>query len=482
MELARPKQRQDIRDLARHVGRDEMNLAEFPITLLTDRAPDGVKTIEFETDGGRLVVSGSDAQGLPTAFDADVIVGLIQLTKIRNNFTDPTVSFTRYELLKLLGWPDRGAYYARLDESLHRWVGVTLRYEDAWWDNEIKTHVDASFHILESVVILEQTVRDRLRARGQQSMPFSTFTWNKLFFKSCQADNLKRLDLETYLSLGSSITKQMYRFLDKRFYARREWSFDLREFAFGHIGLSRNYTAAKIKEKLQPAIDELEALGFIAKADREGRYEKVARGEWKIKFTRRDDRGDAPAPAGAPELPPTAKEIREALIARGVTAATAAELAGSKPEQLIRERIEMFDWLTEKQDKRVSKNPAGYLAESIRKGYAAPKGFESKADRERKRDAELERRRKTEEAKRRAEAEQQAREEAEQARIKNYLESLTSEERAALESEALAKANPFFASQYRRAKGNTESEARYLKLIVETHVSGILESHGDGGR
>src|SRR3954453_1825533 len=125
MELARSPERQDIREPARQVGRDEMNLAEFPITLLTDRVPDGVKTLEFEAGGGKLIVSGSDAHGLPTAIDADVIVGLIQLTKIRNNFTDPTVSFTRYELLKLLGWPDRGAYYKRLDESLHRWVGVT---------------------------------------------------------------------------------------------------------------------------------------------------------------------------------------------------------------------------------------------------------------------------------------------------------------------------------------------------------------------
>lgn len=475
MELARNPERQDIRELARLVARDEMNLAEFPITLLTDRVPDGLKTLEFEAGGGKLQVSGSDALGLPTAIDADVIVGLIQLTKIRNNFTEPTVSFTRYELLKLLGWPDRGAYYTRLDESLHRWVGVTLRYDEAWWDNEIKTKVDASFHILESVVILEQTVRNKLKARGQQHMPFSTFTWNTLFFRSCQADNLKKLDLETYLSLESAISKQMYRFLDKRFYVRRDWTFDLREFAFGHVGLSRNYTAAKIKEKLQPAIDELEARGFLAKMDRDERYEKVGRGEWRIKLTRKDDLAGVTAPTTEPELKTEAKQLEEALAARGVTAKTAAELVASHPAEHIRERLEMFDWLSEKKDKRVSKSPGGYLAESIRKGYVAPKGFESKAVIEQRRNAELERKRKAEESKRRAEAEEKAREAAEQARIAAYLETLTADEREALQTEAIAKANPFFASSLRRAKGNPESEARYLKLIVETHVSGILE-------
>jgi plasmid replication initiation protein len=471
MELAR-SERQDIRELARLVGRDEMNLAEFPITLLTDRVPDGLKTLEFEAGGGKLIVSGSDAHGLPTAIDADVIVGLIQLTKVRNNFTDPTVNFTRYELLKLLGWPDRGAYYKRLDESLHRWVGVTLRYDEAWWDNDIKTRVDASFHILESVVILEQTVRRKLKARGQQHMPFSTFTWNKMFFRSCQADNLKRLDLETYLSLQSAVTKQMYRFLDKRFYTRRDWTFDVREFAFGHVGLSRNYTAAKIKEKLQPAIEELEAIGFIEKMSPEERYTKVGRGEWKITLKRVEER----IAIAEPEPKPSEHAAQEeALIARGVTPAVAAELAASHSAELIRERIEMFDWLSEKKDKRVSKNPGGYLAESIRKGYVAPKGFESKAEQEQKRAAEAERRRKAEESKKRADAEQLARDQAEQKRIADYLESLTASEREALEAEALAKANPFFASQLRRAKGNPESEARYRKLIVEAHVSDILE-------
>ena len=131
------------------------------------------------------------------------------------------MDFTRYELLKLLGWPDRGAYYQRLEDSLHRWVGVTLRYDEAWWDNEIKCRVNAAFHILEGVVIIEPFTRKKPKARGRQQPSSSQFTWNKIFFRSCQADNLKGFsDLETYLSLESAVSKQMYRFLDKRFDAR----------------------------------------------------------------------------------------------------------------------------------------------------------------------------------------------------------------------------------------------------------------------
>jgi hypothetical protein len=261
----------------------------------------------------------------------------------------------------------------------------------------------------------------------------------------------------------------MYRCLDKRFYARREWTFDLRAFAFGHIGLSQNYTAAKIKEKLQPAIDELETIGFIVKMDRDSRYEKVARGEWKITLARSED----PKAEGR-ESPPGIGELEQALIARGVTPVVAAGLAESHPAEHIQERIEVFDWLSGKKDRRVSKNPGGYLAESIRKGYVSPNGFESKTAREKKQADELERKRQVEEAKQRTEAEEKAREEADQLRVSAYLDSLTSEEREALRAEALAKANPFFAQQYRRSKGDVKGEARYLKLIVEMHVSGIL--------
>jgi Replication initiator protein A len=111
------------------VGRDEMNLAEFPITLLTDKPSKAVKTLTFEDQHGKLTITGSDDYGLPTAPDGDVIIGLIQLTKLRNNFNGRKVTLSRYELLKLPGWDDQGRHYRRPDESLRRRVGVTLRYD-----------------------------------------------------------------------------------------------------------------------------------------------------------------------------------------------------------------------------------------------------------------------------------------------------------------------------------------------------------------
>lgn len=465
----------DLRELAWLTARDEMNLAEFPITLLNDRVPAGVKTVEFHTANGKLTVTGSDDYGLPTALDADVIVALIQATKARNNFTDPTVYFTRYELLKLLGWPDKAEYYRRLDDSLQRWVGVTLRYDDSWWDNEIKMRVDASFHILESVVTIEPTVRQKLKARGQQgSLALSHFTWNRIFFKSCQANNLKQLDLTTYFSLKSAISKQMYRFLDKRFYKTSQWVFDLEEFAQGHVGISPNYTPAKIKEKLQPSLEELEAIGFLEEESREERYTRLSRGKWTITLKRKAQ--SVPSlPMEAPEPLPGSEE--QALVARGITPAVATDLAAIFSPEAIRDQIERFDWLVQKKDKRVSKNPAGFLAEAVRKSYAAPKGFESQREQEARIAAQRERDRLAAEKKRQVEAAQKAQESAERLRIDTYFNSLTEGEKEALQAEALKHSGQFLHNLYRRAEPGSVEAKRYLQMIMDTRISDLLTAN-----
>lgn len=267
------------------IGRDSLSLVEFPLGFLADRPKDGVKTLVFESTHGKLVITGADAYGLPTAFDTDVIVGLMALTKTRNNFTSATVPFTRYELMTVMDRPNDGRQYARLDDSLRRWAGVTLNYQGAWWEKGVKGRVDATFHILDDVQTFDAEKRRTMLAKGQGPAE-STFTWGRRFFQSCQDGSLKNLDLATYFGLKRAVTKQLYRFLDKRFHSRREWTFDLHKLALGHVGLSPDYTPAKIKEKLRPALAELEAMGFLEAMSPAERYQPVECGRWKITLAR----------------------------------------------------------------------------------------------------------------------------------------------------------------------------------------------------
>jgi hypothetical protein len=416
----------------RRVGRDEMNLCEFPIASLADRVPEGCKTMVFEDRHGRLTVSGSDAYGLPAAPDSDVIVGLIQLTKLRNDFTNPTVEFTRYELLRLLGWPDQTRYYRRLTESLRRWVGVTLYYDGCWWDNKRKRRVSASFHILDEVILPDE------KDPGIES----SFTWGKKFFKSCRDGNLKRLDLDTYFALKSAVSKQLFRFLEKRFYLRRDWTLDLQELAHERVGMSRTYAAWKIKQKIQPALDELEEIGLLEPMSAADRYSKTGRGAWNIRLVRKLP---TPAEAKPPEIEPEPTGLERELVERGVTGSVAADLVREFPEARIRAKVEQVDWLRETKPKRI-KDLGAYLAEAIRKDFAPPAGFEGQAERaarEATERAALDREVEARQAK--------AREREERDQIQAYWEALPPERRAALEAAALDQADPAARAAYETA-------------------------------
>lgn len=377
--------------------KDELNLAEFPIAALTDRIPDGQTTLVFEDklecrDSApivrRLTIMGTHKHGLPTSLDDEVILGLIQLTKRRSNFTDARVQFSRYELIELLGWPRSGQSYRRIEEALHRWVGVLLMYENAWWDNAAKSWVDENFHVLDNVTLYDRERRQTSsRSKGGKAdkasaakvektpLPLSSFRWNEVIFRSFQNGNLKQLDLEFYLRLHLPTTKRMFRFLDKRFYRRARLDFDLRTLACEHIGMSRSYAPTELKRRLKPALEELEQLGFLEPLSPEERYSFVKRGTWRIILIR----GRGAQSDETPPPPPAKNEVIETLKARGVTGKTAADLVGSHPPERIQTKIEVFDWLMENEDKRVGKNPSGYLVASIRADYQAPGDYPSPA-------------------------------------------------------------------------------------------------------
>jgi hypothetical protein len=452
-------------------GRDEMNLAEYPIALLADRAPEGIKTLVYHDRDETLTITGSDLLGLPTALDVDVIIGLLHLTKVQSKFTNATVHFTRYELLRILRWPDRGYYYDRLTESLNRWVGVTLIYKKSWWDNETKAKGNYSFHILESATVIEQAQRRGARSM-QLPLPLSSVRWSNEFFKSFQANNLKKLDLTIYFSLQSAISKQLYRFLDKRFYKKPEWTFDLRALACEHIGMSRNYESWRLKQKLQPAIDELTSAGFLRPMFADEQFKRSGHGQWTVSFAKN---GRAAAEASQPMVADDCpSELESELIARGVSQKIARELVATVPEGQIRMQIEQTDWLR-KTGRRKITDLGAFLTQAIRDNYARPEGFISAAEKVARQRAANERR-KQEAAEARRKQERAKRREENRAKILAYWEGLSVPERETLKAEALAASDPEHKRIYEETRTKTASLAEPLFRITirDPYIRGKL--------
>ena len=450
------------------IGRDEMNLAEFPIALLTDRAAKGQKTLYFEDGHGRLTVTGSDAFGLPTAVDTDVIVALIYLTKQRTNFKDAKVNFSFYELIRLLNWPDDGKSYQRLKASFSRWVGVSLHYDKCWWNNRLKAYTDAQIHIIESVELLGREAIRKSRSAEQMDLEFSHFTWNRKFIESCQADNLRQLDLDTYFSLKSAVSKRLYRFLGKRFYLQADWTFDLKEIAFERVGLSRSYAsdAGKIKEKIQPAIDELEAIGFLQPANRDDRYTRLDRGRWTIRLARRSPALARQEPASpAPAVEVDSPQVAE-LVRHGVTRSKAVELVETNPSDRIATQLEILAWFLETKPEKIA-DPAAWLVTAIRGDHAAPKGFVTAAERRRIAEAKANREQVEQDARRRKQQEA-AEDRAVKAKINAYRKSLSPDQLAQAEADAIAEAS----EETRRTLADP-----VMRQIRGTLVSQLLNEH-----
>ncbi len=173
----------------------------------------------------------------------------------------------------------------------------------------------------------------------------------------------------------------MYRFLGKRFYLKPDWTFDLKEFAYEHIGLGRNYEGGtQIARKLQPAIDELEAVGFLEPLTENDRFLKEGPG--LVDPLHPEVHSPLPCPlAGGIDADPP--RLVTELITRGVTAKTAAELVEQYPAEVIQLKMDVFDWLMEKQDKRIAQKPGRLSGEIHHRRLRRSQGFVSKAERQR---------------------------------------------------------------------------------------------------
>ena len=143
-----------------------------------------------------------------------------------------------------------------------------------------------------------------------------------------------------------------------------------------------------------------------------------------------------PAEAPPPVVEPEPTGLERELVARGVSRAVAAALARDFAEDRIRRQVEVVDWLRQTTPKRV-KDVGAYLAEAIRKDFAAPAGFQSRAER-----AAAEATARAQQDQREQARRATARAQAERDRVWAYWEALPPERRAALDAEALDQADP----------------------------------------
>ncbi len=396
-------------------SRDEMNLAEFPLAVLSTRTNSKVKTLEFR-DNQRLpsgevierqwIITGADKFGLPTATDDDVLLGLMRLT-MDQGFRNRKVYFTRYELLGILRWTTEGRSYSRLTKSLDRLSGVRIRAANAFFDNASKAYQTRNFGIIDAYEINDG--RGNKALSGAEASK-SYFIWSEALFHSFKSGFIKKLDLTLYFSLRSAVSRRLYRYLDKHFYYKSSIEKPLVTFAFEKLGLSRSYQyISQIKQQIEPACEELKALGFLSSYEFAGRgVETVVRfhSGKEIVSQKHLQQTESPLPRNhtqqgsfilssppvfqkdssqrsSTDLESQRQGAIEALLSRGIHLSQAKRLLSEKnAAELLQvdKIISYYDFLVQTNDTKVSKNRVGFLYRAVETPhkFIIPRSFEEK--------------------------------------------------------------------------------------------------------
>jgi Replication initiator protein A len=450
---------------AYRLGRDELNLAEFPLAPIAERHLDGQKTVVFRDevwDAERremlpreLAISGSDRYGLPTAKDDDVLLACVQLSSMQD-FRSREAHFSRYGLLKLLRWEDSTRNYRRLLTSLRRWKGVTIYSTRAFYDHAAKSWVNRDFGLLDNLYVYERETAGDGEAR-------SWLVWNEVLFESFRSGYLKSLDWDLYCRLEDPVAKRLYRFLDKRFYREEKLALDLHELAYNKVRVSRGYNTAQVKRSLQNGIRELEALWELRPLPPEKRFIKLGRGRWQAVFERKDRR--ARGQKQNAEHP-----LAQQLIDRKVSAAVARVLVRDYASDRIEAMLELFDWYTRRGEPR----GPGFLVAGIRseEGFVFPAGFESSEQRRQRETLIKSREADEQKAKEERERNDERRAKARQQAFQAFWAKLDEEAQARFEQEALAATDRTKHEGYLRARAEGGLlHDHYRQLVLREHFA-----------
>jgi len=345
----------------------EINLEEAPLFMIRKKDEDSdAQTMESRAtavtrDGDRLEqywkVTAHRDFGLPGAVDEAVFIAVMKLVSMRGGMPpDGRITFSLYELMKLLG-KSRGANnYERLRESLDRLGETSIYAENAFYSKADGDFRSYRFHLWD-IFFAKKT-------RNNRQTEHHTLKFPDILVSSFNAGYLKDLDSDFYHSLNRDLARSLYRLIDVKRDGKLAWSVELQRLR-QMVSMPPSYKyASKIKEKLVPANEELIDRGFLDRADIEERGSgraKIHVLHYRISPAFVRERTDPAADLSEPE-----RYVVDSLCAHGVWPERARKLVVEHGADHCLYYVELLPY------QREVRKPAAWLVKYIEMGWPVP--------------------------------------------------------------------------------------------------------------
>jgi len=476
-----------------NVIRVETALSRYPVHRL---AKQGVAPIEIceQSETGDMVVqwrvshNSEYGQPGPLAYKLDTLIVNRRIEEASRPIPKLIKLGSLHDIcreLNLHGGKPRENIKRALYQNASAFITAKLRYKLA---DGRKKELEAGFTRY-SVIFTGEELPDGLRANAVY------LELSDRFMQVINGAQTRPLDYD-YLKDLPPAAQRLYELLSFQIYAAMKHGRSRAKLTYSEFCTRAPLKRSFDKENVRCQMKRIHAphlkSGYIASVELEQTTDRDGQPDWTMlytpgpkaraeyrTFTRRGGpktliiEQSPPALDVVPhQVKPTHTQLERALIDRGVTPSTAAELVATYSEEKITTQVEHFDWLKEKHPKKVSGNPGGFLASAILDDYSPLKGFETKAQEAAREEAKREKERQEIEARRRKE-EGRRREKDVQDRVNSYLTELTADQQEQLDTEALELADPAMRVTYEQSTVLPLKKMQ-LRVIREMHVRQLL--------
>ena len=463
--------------------RVETALSRYPVHRLARKGSIDINIREGNKNGTetRWEVDYSKKHGQPgpLAYKLDTLIINRRLEEASRPIPKILRLGSLKELCRELGMAETGGNTNQIKKSLFQnaLAGITAKTRYRQNDGSERT-LEAVFTRY-SVILTGEKLPDGRKADAVYVM------LNEIFMQVINGAMTRPLDYD-YLKSLPPAPQRFYEILSYQMYATLKYDRPRAKVVYSdlcaHAPQTRHTNWEHVRSQMNKVHRPHRQSGYIARVDFQQTVDGDGQPDWIMlympgpkaraeyrAFTKRGGPStlEIEAPEPLPQLAGVELTPLEAeLVKRGITQATATELVREHTEEKIVAQMERLDWLVEKNPGKIT-DPAAYLVQAIKNDYAAPKGFVSIAERQRRQEARQAKERQAAENSRR-QKDQEQRERADREKADAYLKRLTPAERAVLEAEAIAQASP-------DTKQNLESPG--MARFRDALMLGMLREH-----